>query len=223
MFGAAGGIGASVVAALAGHPDYAAIIGLHRTSEPALDLEDERSIARCIASAAASGHEPRLAVLATGFLHGKGLRPERSWRDLDAAHLARAFAINTIGPALVAKHLLPTMPRRGRVVFAALSARVGSIADNRLGGWHAYRSSKAALNQLIRTLAIELRRHNPEAIAMVLHPGTVATPLSAPFATAGLKVQAPAEAAARLLDTIHRLPPESSGGFFDADGAPIPW
>ncbi len=108
-------------------------------------------------------------------------------------------------------------------MFATLSARVGSIGDNRLGGWYSYRASKAALNQFVRTAAIELGRRQPGAICVALHPGTVSTPLSAPFVKAGLDVQTPEEAAARLLDTIEGLGPGSSGGFFDHRGDPVPW
>ncbi len=151
------------------------------------------------------------------------MAPEKSWRDLDPAHMARAFAVNAIGPALLMKHFLPLLPRQGRSVFATLSARVGSIGDNRLGGWYSYRASKAALNQFVRTAAIELGRRQPGAICVALHPGTVSTPLSAPFVKAGLDVQTPEEAAARLLDTIEGLGPGSSGGFFDHRGNPVPW
>src|SRR5690606_7003232 len=116
------------------------------------------------------------------------VRPERSWQHLQAEGLQRVLLINTVGPALVMRHLLPLMPRHGRCVAAFLSARVGSIGDNRLGGWYAYRASKAALNQLVRTASIELARHNKAALCVALHPGTVDTALSKPFAKAGLDV-----------------------------------
>jgi NAD(P)-dependent dehydrogenase (short-subunit alcohol dehydrogenase family) len=149
--------------------------------------------------------------------------PERSWREVDAAAMARAFAVNAIGPALLMKHFLPLLPRRGRSVFATLSARVGSIGDNRLGGWYSYRASKAALNQLVRTASIELRRRAPEAVCVALHPGTVATGLSAPFARAGLEVRSPEVAAADLLRVIGGLTAADSGGFFDHRGVAVPW
>lgn len=131
--------------------------------------------------------------------------------------------MNAIGPALLMKHFLPLLPRQGRSVFATLSARVGSIGDNRLGGWYGYRASKAALNQFVRTAAIELGRRQPAAICVALHPGTVATSLSAPFVKAGLDVQTTDQAAGRLIDVIDHLPPGSSGGFFDHRGDPVPW
>ena len=133
--------------------------------------------------------------------------------------MARSFAINAIGPAIIIKHVLPLLPRAGRSVFATLSARVGSIADNRLGGWYGYRASKAALNQLVRTASIELRRRRPAAVCVALHPCTVATGLSSRFAKDGLEVQAPALAAERLLAVIAGLGPEQSGGFIRGAGA----
>ena len=121
------------------------------------------------------------------------------------------------------KHFLPLLPRAGKTVFATLSAKVGSIGDNRLGGWYSYRASKAALNQIVRTAAVELSRRQPEAICIALHPGTVQTRLSSPFSTTGLDVQSPDVAAGRLLTVIDRLRPGDSGGFFDYRGEQLPW
>ena len=121
------------------------------------------------------------------------------------------------------KHVLPLLPRSGKAVFATLSARVGSIGDNRLGGWYAYRASKAALNQLVRTAAVEMARRSPEAICVALHPGTVATGLSAPFEATGLEVHTPAAAARHLLAVVDKLPNDANGGFFDWRGQPVPW
>ena len=135
----------------------------------------------------------------------------------------RSFALNAIGPAMIMKHVLPLLPRSGKAVFATLSARVGSIGDNRLGGWYSYRASKAALNQLVRTAAVELARRSPEALCIALHPGTVATSLSAPFSAAGLEVHTPAAAARHLLAVVDKLTPEANGGFFDWRGQPVPW
>jgi NAD(P)-dependent dehydrogenase (short-subunit alcohol dehydrogenase family) len=223
VFGAGGGIGAALVAALRGDARYPHVLGYSRRGSPAVDIANEPSVAAAAADLRAAGHAPRLVLVATGVLQGEGIAPEKSWRDLDPAALARSFAVNAIGPALLMKHLLPLLPRTGRAVFAALSARVGSIGDNRLGGWYGYRASKAALNQLVRTAAIELRRSHPEAICVALHPGTVDTPLSAPFARAGLEIQAPALAARRLLQVIDTLTPAESGAFIDNRGQSIPW
>ena len=217
-----GGVGAAVVAVLREAGDYDEVLALGRRGSPALDLLDEASIAAAAAAVRARG-VPTLVFDATGFLHGGGMEPEKSWRELDPAHLAHAFAINAIGPALLMKHFLPLLPCERRAVFATLSARVGSIGDNRLGGWYAYRASKAALNQLVRTAAVELRRSRPQAICVALHPGTVDTGLSAPFAKSGLQVQPPALAAQRLLTVLAGLKAEDSGEFFDYRGERLPW
>lgn len=222
VVGASGGIGSALYALLEQSGQFSEVLGTRRDGPLALDLTDETSIAATIAKVAARG-ELRLVVDATGVLHCGGFAPEKSLRDLDAAHLAHAFAINAIGPAMLMKHVLPRLPREGKSVFATLSARVGSIGDNRLGGWHAYRASKAALNQLVRTAAIELARRAPQAACVALHPGTVATALSAPFAKQGLEVHAPSDAATNLLDVVERLRPDQSGGFYDWRGEVIPW
>ena len=217
VVGTTGGIGAALAAALRARG--VAATGLSRRDD-GLDLADEASIAAAVAALDAP---PRLVLVATGLLHADGIAPEKSLAALDPARLARSFAVNAIGPALLAKHLLPRMPRAGRSVFAVLSARVGSIADNKLGGWYGYRASKAALNQLVRTAAIEQTRRAPESIVVALHPGTVATGLSAPFRGQAERVFSPEEAAAHLLDVISGLRPAESGGFFAWDGAPIPF
>jgi len=223
VVGSSGGIGSALLARLSAQHRFSAVLGLGRRSLPPLDLTDEDSIVAAVRHVAGLGTDVRLVIDASGILHEEGLSPEKTWRDLDPAQLARAFAVNAIGPALLMKHFLPLLPRQGRSVFATLSARVGSIGDNRLGGWYGYRASKAALNQLVRTAAIELGRRQPAALCVALHPGTVATSLSLPFVKAGLDVQTPDQAAGRLIDVIDRLPPGSSGGFFDHRGDPVPW
>jgi NAD(P)-dependent dehydrogenase (short-subunit alcohol dehydrogenase family) len=222
VIGTGGGIGSALVQALEASGRFDRVIGLGRSSHPPLDLRDEASVASALDFAAAAG-DLRLVIHAAGVLHGPGMAPEKSLSRIDPAAMAKAFAINATGPALVMKHLLPRLPRKGRCVFAALSARVGSIGDNRLGGWYAYRASKAALNQLVRTASIELARRNPEALCLALHPGTVATPLSAPFVGDDEKAQSPATAAGKLLAVIDALPASATGGFFDAEGRTVPW
>lgn len=222
VIGAGGGIGAALERALTIGGRFAQVLGTRRSGPIHLDLTDEASIASAVVEVASRG-ELRLVIDATGFLHGAGYTPEKSLRELDAAHLAHAYAINAIGPALLMKHVLPTLPRAGKAVFATLSARVGSIGDNHLGGWYAYRASKAALNQLVRTASIELRRRAPQAICVALHPGTVDTALSTPFAKTGLTVRPPRDAAMQLLTVIDRLHPHDSGGFFDWRGDTIAW
>ncbi|MBB6504912.1 NAD(P)-dependent dehydrogenase (short-subunit alcohol dehydrogenase family) [Sphingomonas endophytica] len=212
VIGAGGGIGAALAAALAEEEN-----DVVRLTRAELDLTDEPTIA----AAAARVGKADLVVVATGLLHDAEHGPEKALRDLDPAWLAQQYAVNAIGPALVAKHFLPILPRTGRSVFAALSARVGSISDNRLGGWYGYRASKAALNQLIRTLAIEDKRRNDRGIVVALHPGTVDTRLSKPFQQSGRDLFQPDRAAVQLLDVLDALKPADSGKLFAWDGAEI--
>lgn len=202
------------------------MLALGRRTTPPVDLLDEATIDAAAAHVAALALPVRLVLDATGFLHGEGQQPERALRQLDPAHMARAFALNAIGPALLMKHflpLLPLLPRGERAIFATLSAKVGSIGDNALGGWISYRASKAALNQIVRTAAIELARTRPQAICVAVHPGTVATPLSQPFARTGLNVRAPEVAAAEILDALAGLAPADTGQFIDYRGGRLPW
>ncbi len=218
VIGASGAIGTALAAVLerSGRP----VLRLGRHSDPALDLLDEASIAH---AAAVAGSGLHLVIDATGFLHGNGMMPEKKLSQIDATQLAHSFAVNAIGPALLIKHFLPRLARDSRAVFATLSARVGSIADNRAGGWYSYRASKAALNQLVRTSAIELARTHREAVCVALHPGTVATPLSGPFAKSGLDVQPPELAAERMLAVLDALTPEQSGLLIDYRGEVVPF
>ena len=227
VFGAGGGIGAALVSTLISNRDIAEVFALSRAPDTAAftgairlrcDLTDEASIA---AAAMAIGSPLDLCIVATGVLTlPDGSGPEKSLRQIDAAAMAQTFALNTIGPALIAKHFLPLLPRDRRAVFAALSARVGSIGDNRLGGWHSYRASKAALNMLIRNFAIELGRTHKQAICVGLHPGTVATGLSAPFqrGVPAERLFTPDESAAHLLRVIDGLTPADSSECFAWDG-----
>ncbi|GGB61809.1 SDR family oxidoreductase [Roseibium aquae] len=223
VLGASGGIGEAVMAELTALHGPDRVLGLSRSTGPAIDLLKEETIAAAAAQVKAMGHRPDLVFDATGVLSWPGHAPEKSWRSLDPDDMAMAFRINAAGPALIMKHFLPLLPRTGRAVFATLSARVGSIGDNRIGGWYAYRASKAALNQLVRCASIELARTRKDAICVALHPGTVATPLSDPFAKQGLNVQTPQQSARRLLQVIKTLTPADTGGFFDHLGKPIPW
>jgi NAD(P)-dependent dehydrogenase (short-subunit alcohol dehydrogenase family) len=226
VLGAGGGIGAALAAELAAHPRVAKVYAASRSAAPpwAFDLKDEASI-EAVAKAAAAEGPLDLVLVATGALHSAALRPEKTWRSLDAAALAEAFAINATGPALIAKHTLGFLRRDAKSALACLSARVGSIEDNRLGGWHAYRASKAALNMLVRTCAVELRQRNPGALCVALHPGTVDTRLSQPF-QAGVdpsKLFTPERSARALLGVLDRLTPADSGRLFAWDGQPIPF
>lgn len=216
VVGASGGIGAAVAAALAARG--VAVTGLSRR-EHGLEVTDEASVARHLG---ALDGPFELIFVATGALEIAGRGPEKTLRALDPATLAAAFAVNAIGPALLLKHGLRLLPRDRRAVFAALSARVGSIGDNRAGGWYAYRAAKAALNQLLHSAAIEIARSHPRAVVAALHPGTVATPLTERYRGSHPAVE-PATAAANLLGVIDRLSAADTGGFFDWRGEPIPW
>jgi NAD(P)-dependent dehydrogenase (short-subunit alcohol dehydrogenase family) len=220
VIGASGGIGAALTEVLTEEGVDVRTFARSFTGRDHLDLTDEASIA---AAAQSLTGAPQLVIVATGLLHDSDMGPEKAMAALDPAWLARQFAVNAIGPALVAKHFLPLQPRNGRTVFAALSARVGSIADNRLGGWYGYRASKAALNQLIRTLAVEQRRRNDRAIVVGLHPGTVDTTLSKPFggSVAPGQLFAPDRAAVQLLDVLDGLRPPDSGKLWAWDGEEI--
>lgn len=224
IIGAGGGIGQALAVGLADEGVHETLYLFARSAPGAdrIDLTDETSIAAAAARVAA-GPPPELVLVATGLLHAEDRGPERAMKELDPDWLARQFAVNAIGPALVAKHFLPIMPRRKRTVFAALSARVGSITDNRLGGWYGYRAAKAALNQLIRTLAIEEKRRNPQGIVVGLHPGTVDTPLSRPFQdnVPPSQLFKPDRAALQLLDVIDGLKSSDSGKLLGWDGTEI--
>lgn len=226
VIGASGGIGGAFEAALRESGAFAAVHGFarSRTGAQHLDLRNEASIAAAAAHVA-QGPAPSLVIVATGALHDAARGPEKAIHDLDPDWLAETYAINAIGPAIVAKHFLPLMPRNARCVFAALSARVGSIEDNRLGGWYGYRASKAALNMLVRTLAIEQARRNDRAIVVALHPGTVVTALSRPFKKGVRpdKLFDADRAARQLLQVIDRLDPSASGTLLDYAGNRIPF
>lgn len=216
VIGASGGIGQALVSALRARGD--AVTGLSRSAD-ALDVTDEDSI-----RAALAGLEPPFdtILVATGALEIAGAEPEKTLRTLDPAALMAQVALNAMGPALVLKHALRLIPRDRPARFAALSARVGSIGDNGLGGWYSYRTAKAALNQLIHTAAIEVARSHPRAVVACLHPGTVATPFTRKYLGRHPAV-APEVAAGNLLRVLDGLTPADSGGFFDWAGKRIPW
>lgn len=215
VIGHTGGIGAALAAALTARG--VAVTGLSRAE--GLDVTDEASVAMALA-----GLEPGfdLVFVATGALEIEGRGPEKSLRSLDPTALAAQFALNATGPMLVLKHALRLMPRDRASHFAALSARVGSIGDNALGGWYSYRAAKAALNQLIHTAAIEVARTHPKACLLALHPGTVDTRLTASHRGTHPAVP-PSEAAVALLQVLAAHGPADSGRFVDSKGLAIPW
>ena len=216
IIGSSGGIGAALVAELGARG--VTVTGLSRRHD-GLDVTDENSVATAL-GALAPGFD--LILVATGALVIDGSEPEKSLRSVTAQAMADQFALNCIGPSLVLKHSLRLLPRDRRAVFAALSARVGSIGDNALGGWYSYRTSKAALNQMIHTGAIELARSHRRALCVALHPGTVATAFTEKYAQGHDRV-APDKAAAHLLGVIDGLEPADTGGFFDWQGKRVAW
>lgn len=231
VFGASGGIGKALVEGLAAGCVSKIHAGSRSGAAPEgdgiipfrFDYDDPASIADAVEGMREP--PPTLVIVATGVLTlDDGSGPEKSLKQIDAETMARTLMLNTVGPALVAKHMLPLFPRNRRSVFAALSARVGSISDNRLGGWHSYRASKAALNMLIRNYAIELGRTHEQATVVGLHPGTVDTQLSEPFQGNVPESQlfTPERSANHLLDVISALTPTDSGKCFDWKGEEIP-
>lgn len=231
VIGASGGIGAAVTARLCADPRVASVRALSRgggapfSSEKLItgriDITDEHSIAY----AAAHAGTPHLVFVATGILHDGARGPEKSWRALDPGWLEETMRINAIGPSLVAKHFLPRLPRTGKSVFAAISAKVGSISDNGLGGWYGYRASKAALNMMLRSVSIEFRRTHKDGVVLALHPGTVNTGLSEPFqrGVPNGKLFTPEQSADYLLTVIDKAAPRDSGTMIGWNGETIPF
>ena len=232
IFGAGGGIGRAFVDHLAACPQTTRIFAVSRGDSPhpsakvtglRYDPSREDSIAAAAREIAEAG-PLHLAIICIGILHeGADIRPEKTWRSLDAGAMARLYEVNAIYPTMIAKHVLPLLDRERKSALAALSARVGSIEDNRLGGWLSYRASKAALNMSIRTLAIELKRRNSRALFVGLHPGTVDTALSEPFQgnVPAEKLFTPADSTARMLAVLDGLSPENSGDCHAYDGTRI--
>lgn len=216
IIGHTGGIGSALAKHL--QADGAEVVGLSRSTD-GLDLTDEASVARVMDSLTGPFDH---VLVATGALELGSFRPEKALRQLSPEALAAQFALNAIGPVLVLKHALRLLPRDRPAQFAALSARVGSIGDNALGGWYSYRAAKAALNQLIHTAAIEVARSHPQAVVVTLHPGTVATGLTERY-RGDHAAMPPAEAAGHLLRVLAALTPADSGGFYDWQGTAVPW
>ena len=231
VVGSTGGIGAAFVDQLAGHDNVSEVYALSRTgaSHPdpkvknlTFDFTDADSIDAAAEALRETGKFD-LVIIATGLLHGEGIQPEKNIRALAHEAFARSFLVNATGPAMTAKAFLPLLHRDRKAVLAALSARVGSISDNRLGGWYAYRASKAALNQIIKTLSIEWGRKSKETILLALHPGTVDTNLSEPFQNnvPDGKLFTPEFSTAKLLEVIDKAGPEDSGSLMDWAGKTV--
>lgn len=239
VLGGRSGIGAAIADLLKSDPE---LVRLHLTSRDPhwtedattdlrvrrhrADLSASGDVARISSAVEEEAIPLRLVINATGLLHDGDLQPERSWRELDPDHLRRLMDVHAVGYANLVQHVLPRMPRDGRALFATLSARVGSIEDNALGGWYSYRASKAAQNMLVRCAAIEARRRHPHLMVVALHPGTVRTPLSYPFTTRlrpGHRLLSPPECASYLFEVLAELEPEDTGSFRAWDGECLPW
>jgi NAD(P)-dependent dehydrogenase (short-subunit alcohol dehydrogenase family) len=221
-----GGIGRALAAELARRaPGLRVRTAGRRSAEIRLDLADDASLARLAATAVDTLAPLRIVINTAGLLHDGPLQPEKRLSQVNRQALERSFAVNAFGPLLLAQAVEAALPRDRPVHFASLSARVGSIGDNRLGGWYAYRAAKAAQNQLLRTLAIEWQRRLPLACVTLLHPGTTATPLSAPFGRSvpPTALFSPERAAGHLLDVLEGQTAAGSGAFLAWDGQPVPW
>lgn len=225
IIGASGAIGAAFVKDLEGDKNCEKVIQLSR-SEPnefglTIDLKDEVSLQFAAHTLQLEGPFD-LILVSTGILHGENLMPEKRLADIDMSILQETFVVNTLGPALLLKYFLPLLTNHGLMGF--ISAKVGSIGDNRLGGWYSYRASKAALNMLIKTAAIELKRQKPDALVVAIHPGTVISELSKPFSGgSGSNARDAQIATQEMLRTLDGLKPDQSGGFFAYDGQELPW
>jgi NAD(P)-dependent dehydrogenase (short-subunit alcohol dehydrogenase family) len=220
VIGASGAIGSAFVRALRADSRCATVTELSRSTHPGFALEDGASIATAVASLSSQGPF-HLVIDATGALVIDGVGPEKQLGAVRADSLARQFAVNATGPVLLLQALVPHLAT-GRAIYAKLSARVGSVADNRKGGWYAYRAAKAALNMLLQTAALELAMRRPELVVAALQPGTVASKLSAPFVSAEHAITAD-EAAQALLQVLDGLPAQRGAYFRDSRGENIPW
>jgi len=240
VIGASRGLGLALTRAALDRPGMQAVCATYRTPDTAaglfeladprlhrlpVDVTDMNSMGTLAASIRQIDLRPNLVIHCAGILHEPGLQPEKSLRQCDPFALQRLFAVNSIGPLMTARALLPLLPRRQPSQYAVLSAMVGSIADNRLGGWYGYRASKAALNQFLRTLAIECRRTHPGLCVTAIHPGTTDTALSAPFLgnVEPGKLYQPEQSARRIIDVVLTGKPDESGRFVNWDGRPIPY
>ncbi len=231
IIGASGAIGSAFVRALAQRDEVAHIYAFSRSNQAAesskvipiaMDTDEEASIEHAV-NQIAEGTYFDIVLVATGMLHSDGAMPEKSLKELSAEKLQQLFLSNTIGPALVMKHFIPLLHQQRRSVFAAISARVGSISDNHLGGWYSYRASKAALNMLIKTAGIEVVRKYKQAVVVGLHPGTVDSNLSKPFQAHVKegKLFSADYSAVQLLNVLDALAPQDSGKCFAYDGSEI--
>ena len=233
IIGASGGIGNALISTIENTNNVINIIHIARSNPKKniksnylhLDLLEEKTIIDCSNEISATYKDLDIIINASGFLHDEDYKPEKSYKMIDAKYLEKSFKINTFGPFLIAKHFIPLLRKDRKSIFSCISARVGSIEDNQLGGWHSYRASKSALNMLLRNLSIELKYANKYAICVGLHPGTVDTNLSKPFpkSRSHYNVFTPKESSQHLISVINKLEPKDSGNTYDWAGKRIPF
>ena len=221
VLGSSGGIGGAFVEALKADPACGSVVEMSR-SRDGFDITDEASVGAAAARLSEAELKFDLVICATGALVIDGNGPEKTIKAIQADVMAAQFALNAIGPALALKYFAPLLSNEGKSVFATLSARVGSIGDNKLGGWISYRSAKAALNQVTRTSAIEIARLRPKGVVVALHPGSVDTGFSGGFSKGHDRIQ-PSDSVAMMLSVLDQLEPAQTGGFFAYDGQPVEW
>ena len=211
IIGSSGGIGLAISEELKNQNKFQNILAYSRSSYPSIDITKEKDIKIVSEEIYKKKYNISLLINAVGYLHDEELKPEKKSQDINLAYMKKSFEINSIGPALLIKYFAPLMSKNTGSLFISMSAKVGSISDNYLGGWYSYRASKAALNQIIRTASIEYKRKNPKITFLSLHPGTVSTKLSKPYIGNNNNIFTPQTAAKRILSTLEKININDSG------------
>ena len=222
VIGNSGSIGSAIEKELSDQ-GFKNIIGFNRSSNPRLDLLNEETIAQSAQFIKDKDTPVSLVFDATGLLHDDNNMPEKTYKNIDQIFMRKNFEINVMGPALIMKYFLPLLDKEEKSIFASISAKVGSISDNRYGGWYSYRASKAALNQMIKTASIEMKMKNQNAICLAIHPGTVESKLSKPFQKNDLTIQSPQESASNIFKILTSSTSKDTGSFYNWDGKIIDW
>lgn len=222
VIGNSGSIGSAIEKELSDQ-GFKNIIGFNRSSNPRLDLLNEETIAQSAQFIKDQNIPVSLVFDATGLLHDDNNMPEKTYKNIDQIFMRKNFEINVMGPALIMKYFLPLLDKEEKSIFASISAKVGSISDNRYGGWYSYRASKAALNQMIKTASIEMKMKNQKAICLAIHPGTVESKLSKPFQKNDLTIQSPQESASNIFKILTSSTSKDTGSFYNWDGKIIDW
>lgn len=222
VIGNSGSIGSAIEKELSDQ-GFKNIIGFNRSSNPRLDLLNEETIAQSAQFIKDKDIPVSLVFDATGLLHDDNNMPEKTYKNIDQIFMRKNFEINVMGPALIMKYFLPLLDKEEKSIFASISAKVGSISDNRYGGWYSYRASKAALNQMIKTASIEMKMKNQKAICLAIHPGTVESKLSKPFQKNDLTIQSPQESASNIFKILTSSTSKDTGSFYNWDGKIIDW